>query len=92
MSIFSGLNTAATLDRLSRTVRLDSDPRIPSLDPFFSRRMNIQIDWMLAESVAELRAQQQARQRREAVRLEREMPGYTEELKRQRAVLGLPTR
>src|SRR5260370_39149994 len=52
MSLFSGLKTAAMLDRLSNSLGLDNDPRIPYLDPFHGTRVIAQIDQMLTESVA----------------------------------------
>ena len=91
MGFFSGLKTAATLDRLSNSLGLDSGPPPPRRDLYWSTRIMTGLSQMSAGLIVEMSTDEIMRQRKRTERLEREMPGYREELRRQRARLGLPT-
>jgi hypothetical protein len=84
MGFFEGLHTAASLDRLTETLKLSR----PSPDPIMN--LSNQLIEGVLENFCQRAADDRFRARRLAQMREREQPGYTAELNQQRALLGLP--
>jgi hypothetical protein len=87
-SILSGLKTACLLNRLTSTLGISEDlSKRRTQDPVW--RMLGEADRIQAESIAKLRASKLCMLRREAALMEKLYPGYTAELNKQRASVGL---
>ena len=84
MSFLQELRLAACLDRLIGSLKLTPPPADPMMEACRQLEQGV---W---EQFAQVNADERFRTRRLAQLRERERPGYTAALNRQRALVGLP--
>ena len=90
MNVLRGLKTACFLDRACRSLGISNDDLSLRRQDHPVWQLLSEADQLQTESLARLRARTLVRDRQEAARMEKLYPGYTAELNRQRARVGLP--